>query len=225
MELKTFAGDSFNAVTLKAQEILNNSDNVLVQFDFNSVKCVVTAETNTEWLYRDYCNSLSYDIPKFATGTESEYSSDIQEQLNKAIIEHENRQKAEQKKYQAAEKRKIAAFNKKVGGIKIELYNPLAWKMWVENNKDGYGKGIMTFAENWAKLMQVELAAGNELKNIASSTSNQADLEGITGFMYGAAVQVLSDSWKHGEKLRRWHNKEYNQGGDGVVNPALLSIK
>lgn len=224
MELETFAGDSFYDVALKSKEILNNSDNVVVQFDFNGVKCIVTSETNPEWLYRDYCNSLSYDIPEFATGTESDYSVEIQEQLNKAIIEREKRQKSAQKKAVAAEKRKITAFNKKVEGIDIDLYNPMAWKMWAENNKDGYGKGIMTFAENWAKLMQVELASGKTLKDIASSTSREADLEGITGFMYGVAVQVLSDSWKYGETLRRWHNKEYNREGDGVVNPAVLSI-
>lgn len=26
------------------------------------------------------------------------------------------------------------------------------------------------------------------------------------------------------EELRKWHNKEYNYEGDGVVNPAILTI-
>jgi hypothetical protein len=224
MELEVYVGDSFDTVALKAKEILNNSDNVFVQFDFNGVKCVVTAQTNPECLYRDYQNSLSYNIPEFATGTEPEYSPEIQTELQLAIKAKEKRQKAAQKKAEAEEKRKIATFNKKVEGIDIELYNPLAWKMWRENNKDGYGNGIMTFAENWAKLMQVEMASEKSLKDIASSTSHEADLEGITGFMYGAAVKVLSDSWKFGETLRRWHNKEYNHDGDAVVNVAAFSI-
>ena len=42
--------------------------------------------------------------------------------------------------------------------------------------------------------------------------------------MYGCAVSILSQCWKYGEELRKWHNKEYNYDGDGVVNPAVLTI-
>ena len=43
--------------------------------------------------------------------------------------------------------------------------------------------------------------------------------------MYGCAVSILSECWEYGEELRKWHNKKYNHGGDGVVNPAVLTIK
>ena len=52
----------------------------------------------------------------------------------------------------------------------------------------------------------------------------KADEEGITGFMYGCAVNILSQCWEYGEYLRKWHNKEYNYDGDGVVNPAIMTI-
>jgi len=42
--------------------------------------------------------------------------------------------------------------------------------------------------------------------------------------MYGASVQVLSQCWKYGEDLRKWHNKEYNHEGEGVVNPAIVTV-
>lgn len=58
----------------------------------------------------------------------------------------------------------------------------------------------------------------------ADRLSNEADVEGITGFMYGCAVSILSQCWKYGEELRKWHNKEYDYDGDGVVNPAILTI-
>ncbi len=52
------------------------------------------------------------------------------------------------------------------------------------------------------------------------------------GFMYGTAVSILSQTWKHGEQLRRWHNKETQIGNEGdianekggTLNPALLTI-
>lgn len=80
--------------------------------------------------------------------------------------------------------------------------------------------------------MQVEMTNGKNLEDVADVASYEADLEGITGFMYGRAVVALSHYWKHGEQLRRWHNiktqlgnegEEANESG-GVLNPALLSI-
>ena len=73
--------------------------------------------------------------------------------------------------------------------------------------------------------MQLEIAEGNELKDIADKTSHEADVEGITGFMYGFAVTILSKCWIHGELLRKWHNKEYGHDGEGVINPAVINIR
>jgi len=93
------------------------------------------------------------------------------------------------------------------------------------------GKGF-SYAESWANLMEKHISEGEELKDIASKSSYEADTEGITGFMYGAAVQVLSWSWVHGEELRKWHNLDSQIGNEGekanesgaVLNPAVLNI-
>lgn len=73
-------------------------------------------------------------------------------------------------------------------------------------------------------LWNPELLRGDKIVDIADSTSREADTEGITGFMYGCAVNALSQLWEYGEELRKWHNKEYNYDGEGVVNPAILTI-
>ncbi len=98
------------------------------------------------------------------------------------------------------------------------------WEKCVENNKDPYGLGIIRYAIKWANFMEEEISNGKQVKDIADETSRKADTEGITGFMYGCAVKILSAVWKYGEELRKWHNKEYNYNGDGVVNPAILNI-
>ena len=59
----------------------------------------------------------------------------------------------------------------------------------------------------------------------ARSEPRKADTEGITGFMYGCAVNILSQCWEYGEVLRKWHNKEYDYEGDGVVNPAIMTVR
>ena len=96
------------------------------------------------------------------------------------------------------------------------------------NNLDPYGHAVYTFAERWAELMEEDIEACNGPVAAAIANfdvrSREADTEGISGFMYGCAVSILSDCWEYGEILRKWHNKEYGYEGDGVVNPAILTI-
>lgn len=92
------------------------------------------------------------------------------------------------------------------------------------NSADAYSLGIVSFAKRWAELMESKIANGAIVRDIADATSHKADTEGITGYMYGCAVSALSYFWEYGEELRKWHNKEYDYEGDGVVNPAIITI-
>ena len=99
-------------------------------------------------------------------------------------------------------------------------------------NDDPYGARIYSYAEDWANFMEREIAEGRTVEDCAESTSREADTDGITGFMYGAAVSLLSQAWIHGETLRRWHNLKMQLGHEGeranesggTLNPALLNI-
>lgn len=114
----------------------------------------------------------------------------------------------------------------------MKLTNKEGWGKAVAANTDPYGAAIMRYAERWADLMEKEMAQGKKLVDIAKSTSHAADAEGITGFMYGAAVSTLSQVWEHGDELRRWHNLDIQLGHEGeeanrkgtTLNPALLNI-
>lgn len=100
------------------------------------------------------------------------------------------------------------------------------WEKGLANNQDPYGNACYRYASEWATRMEQLLEADPSLKvgDVADKTSHEADDEGITGFMYGAAVSILSHAWVLGEDLRKWHNGEYGHTGDGVVNPAILRI-
>lgn len=114
----------------------------------------------------------------------------------------------------------------------MNISNQEIWNSWVESNQDDYGSAVIRYAEAWADLMEQQMSAGASLEDIAEATSNEADTEGITGFMYGCAVQLLATCWEFGEQLRRWHNidtqihseRELANEQGGVLNPALLSI-
>jgi hypothetical protein len=116
----------------------------------------------------------------------------------------------------------------------MKLKDTEGWNKSVEVNKDDdYGAEITRYSEAWADLMEAEIAQGKTVAQCADETGSQADNNGgITGFMYGCAVGILSKVWEHGEELRRWHNlktqigtegEKANESG-GVLNPALLCI-
>lgn len=114
----------------------------------------------------------------------------------------------------------------------MQIKDAAAWQKRVAANQDPYGKIAIEYAERWANLMEQRMAEGNDLDSIADNASREADTVGITGFIYGAAVQALATSWEHGEQLRRWHNLKtqiHNEGeraneSGGALNPAVLNI-
>ena len=114
----------------------------------------------------------------------------------------------------------------------MKLIDKETWNAWIENNTDPYGKACVDYAKDWAELMEKRINNDEKLEDIAEQTSHDADTSGITGFMYGAAVSMLSQCWEYGEALRKWHNlniqigdegKKANKEG-GTLNPALLNI-
>ena len=122
----------------------------------------------------------------------------------------------------------LAKFRKR-GNMKILEGHEKEYKDWYDKNSDGYGRACFTYAERWAEMLENKIESSTEdamkvIVDNADKLSHEADTEGITGYMYGCAVSILSQCWKYGEYLRKWHNKEYNYDGDGVVNPAILTI-
>lgn len=101
------------------------------------------------------------------------------------------------------------------------------------SSTDDYGARIVSYSEHWAYLMEAAISQGRRLEDIALETSREADSDGITGYMYGAAVGALARFWEHGEALRHWSNLRVQIGNEGelanrtggVLNPALVSIK
>lgn len=110
--------------------------------------------------------------------------------------------------------------------MKIKVGKEKKFEKFVKkNSKDFYSRGIIDYAKRWAELMEQEIESGAKVADIADRTSVTADTDGITGYMYGCAVSFLSDLWEYGEDLRKWHNREYDYDGEGVVNPAIIVIE
>ena len=109
--------------------------------------------------------------------------------------------------------------------MKIKIGTEKEFQKFVDiNSKDFYSLGVITYLKRWADLMEKEIENGAKVADIADKTSHIANTEGISGYMYGCAVSALSHFWEYGEELKKWHNKEYNHDGEGVVNPAIITV-
>ncbi len=223
-KLEAHAGEDFSDVAKKAKEIARQT--LTVEFDFNGVVCLVNKNTNLDWLFRDYMNSWTMEWKTVGADCVEKYSPEVQSELDSRNKIKEEKQAEESAKYRAQEEKEISNFEEKVKGIELELSDIKSWNESREKNSDSYGSAALDYAEGWAKLMQIEIAKGKTVKECADYTQEGLGFLGITGFMYGCAVSILSQTWKHGEELRKWHNKEYGVGEDkeGVVNPAVLII-
>ena len=111
----------------------------------------------------------------------------------------------------------------------MNTINQKEYDNWKSKQKDAYSKEVFAFAERWANVMEEKMSEGKKLIDIAEQASFDVS-NGITGFMYGAAVSILSKCWIHGELLRQWHNLDTQIGNEGesanknggVLNPAIM---
>lgn len=223
LKLNVGCGDSFTDISKKAKEIATERG-ITVEFNFNGILCIVDHSINLDYLYRDYCNAWTMNWKVVGPECYEFYEPEVQAELERLTIIKEAKAVKDAEEYRKKEAAAKVLFETKVNGIELKLKDVEGWKHSREINIDPYGKCALDFAEGWAKLMQIEISKGNKLIDVAEKTSRELDFLGITGFMYGCAVNLLSQCWIHGEELRKWHNKEYGHEGAGVVNPAILTV-
>lgn len=232
-KLNTSCGETINQAIANAIYIASES-NSKVMFDFNGVTVTVVKDSDGALIYRDWSRAMN-DYIDLNVGPYPKKVLSATEQQSDTIIEAENekRRQESQKKYEAETKaRRIAVETKLFDAPQMMFIDADAWIEMLRLNQDPYGKGILTYAERWARLMQLEIAQGKLLKHVAGTTSHEADLEGMSGFSYGMAVSILSKVWTHGDELRRWHNLDtqiHHEGEDAnksgkTLNPALLTL-
>ena len=226
--LDTGAGDSFSNVAKEAKEIAKAQD-VIVEFDFNGVLCLVDKETYIPNLEKYFHDAHIMEWETIGPEYEWDYDVDTEIELCTRRLNRAKQRKTEQEQQEIkdnAEKEKVDALT---AGIELNIWEDKKeeYAAYVTtNSNDSYSRGVIDYGEAWAKLMQVEISKGKTVRECAEYSQKPLGYMGISGFMYGCAVQALSHFWKHGEDLRKWHNKEYGVSEDakGVVNPAILTI-
>ena len=215
MKTKTYEARGADTIYSACEEAVKmaQDERCNVQFSFNDKMLTATPETNPKALAEHYMNECKRRHDEYVASPEY---------------------KLRQEEYERKQREREDALNAALVGAPehMTLRDAEGWKKTCDNNKDPYGGAVITYAERWARLMEARMNRGEKLADIADQCSHLADNEGITGFMYGCAVSILSKVWAHGEALRLWHNLKYqlrdegekaNETG-GVLNPALLNL-
>ena len=180
-----------------------------VRFVFNDVELTVTGRETAGDVCREY--------QRISDERHAEYIASPEYKESRRKAEEAARLKAE----------RLAALLAKAPAS-LTLRDADTWKKGLANNSDPYGAATYRYAAQWARVMEAMMADGATLKDCAEDASHVADDEGITGFMYGCAVQILAAVWVHGNELRIWHNGNHGVSEErakgGTVNPAVLSV-
>ena len=104
----------------------------------------------------------------------------------------------------AAHKAKQQSFDRQIArAALLDLRDSEAWKSFVTaNQSDAYSQRVVSYAEDWGRLMQLKIAEGASLADCYENSSREADTDGVTGFMYACAKSILFKTWVHGEELK-----------------------
>jgi len=117
----------------------------------------------------------------------------------------------------------------------MNLKNEQAWNEWVEANNDPYGGCCINVARRVMELLdedQTPLHEGyspdvHTPHGIICKADKDIDAGGITGAMAGFVARMVCECHVRGEEFRKVWNKQHGRGyeGEGVINPAILTIK
>lgn len=207
-----------------------------IEFDFNGIVVQLASDSDPALILREFYRGYLRPSGTFTINPHPpiELSAEQVDEDARLTKERNERQAVASAEYEKRRRNAAALLEGALSAAPaLELKDPEGWQKSIDANTDGYGGAVIRFAGDWARLMQMKIAQGDKLADIADECCSVADgPEGITGFMYGCAVGILSHVWIHGEELRRWHNlktqikdegERANESG-GVLNPALLSI-
>ena len=206
--LETYCGDQITPTIRRAIAIaVNDSDSV--QFDFNGVTVAVEASSDSDLIYRDWQRAMSgYLGEKPTIGPHPKRELSDEELTRDAEIQADNdarRAKRDAEASQLRERQSLALRGALGNAGTIRLRDAAAWASFVAANQEPYGARVVRYADEWARLMQVRIDNGETIAECAEELSRLADDDGITGFMYVAAVSILARCWAHGDELKAWH--------------------
>lgn len=210
-EIYVGPGEMFGNTVKRAIAVSKMKDQVIM-FNFNGVNCHVNETSDPELVDRDYSHALRVGIEKIGPHYQQIADPVVVELARKADEKREREMAEFREQLRKAQEEMKTALTSQLDTAGIRLKNESLWNEYKEKNTDSYGARCVSFAEEWALLMQGQIpahasvdAVEAKIAEIADKTSDTADYDGITGFMFGAAKSILINCWIHGEQLRKYY--------------------
>jgi len=212
MEIQIRPGEDINDAARHMCGLATNTKECIVA-DFNGIKLAAKPDDKPEDIVAEYYKKSEERHTTWIV-------SDEYKERERGYREKQERQRKELEEALARSPEKIS------------LRDEALWNKSAKVNSDGYGSAVVRYAERWGRIMEGEIARGAKLEDCMEKAERLADTEGITGFMYGCAVSLLSATWIYGESFRLEYNRK-NQIGDegekanmsgGTLNPATITI-
>ena len=207
----------------------DDEQGALISFKFNGVTVSVRGDSDVDLIYRDWHRALK-GYTKKRVGPYPKVDLSEEEKANDTRIEALNEQRRQEHDVHRREEQRrqdlMLEGALSAAPEKMTIRDKKAYRSINRTNSDPYGQSVIHYAETWARLMEARMTHGDTLEACADEASHLADNEGISGAMYGFAVNFLAKVWVHGDQLRKWHNKKFGVSEDeeGTVNPSIIRV-
>lgn len=225
-EFVAIVGTTIDNAIVDAIEIARESGRSF-SFDFNSVTVTVEADSSPALILRDFKRVMNGYIRNVDPQPKPELSAEELESDARIEADNQARRDTETTRHQAEAKARYDRVTKRMANApEMEFSNKEGWlAAKAANESEPYGAGILSYAERWARMMQLEISEGKTLEEVWSDTSFEADLEGMSGLSQSIATSLLTQTWVHGLELRRLHNAYWGVAStEGTVNPAINQV-
>jgi len=178
-----------------------------ISFELQDITVNVTSDSEPTLILRDLQRALNGYTEKTVGPTPNPILSK-REQENDARIGEKNRKQREQEVDKLRQVRQLVEARIKDAPT-MKLSNVSIWSAANAAHNNGiYNTDILSYAERWTRMMQLELHEGKTLQEIWERTSYEADFENISGPSQTAATHLLIQCWIHGKELQRLYNQK-----------------
>jgi hypothetical protein len=188
----------------------NLPDDGYIFFQFNELEVRVNHRTDTELLKRDWQNSKWLDTDVIGPNCEAELPYEVITQIGAAKQEYALIAEQRREEYKSKCELKIQRFVELTEGVELQLHPNVDWLHYRNQHSTDsevdYHKAAYDYAERWAKIMTKLSREANTWigdNDIYKTAADMADVDGITGFQFGMARQLLEKLWLYGDVLAR----------------------
>lgn len=193
-KLSVSCGDAIQGVIEIARKH-SREFNVPVEFKFNDVKVIVDKNSDPKLVIRDYHNAYLLDWKKIGPEYLAKYDSKLEKKIAEAKEANRIASEEAAAKYAAHAATAKEKVLDKIKDVEFEFKDREAFDEWSAKNTDPYGARCFSYALEWGSLMQLAKENGESFMDCSPRCSREADYDGITGFMYSVAQQILKKHW------------------------------